>query len=170
MKKLKLDLKNCYGIQKLERDFDFSNNETYAIYAPNGVMKTSFAKTFKDLSLGLNSKDLIFPERETIREIKKEDGSDVTKEEIFVVEPYNENFNSEKMSTLLVNKELKGRYDEIHLKIDEEKDRLIKELKILSGLRDDTEKEISQTFTSEDNRLFDSLGRVETEVTDPLEH
>jgi len=168
MKKLKLDLKNCYGIQKLEKDFDFSNNETYAIYAPNGVMKTSFAKTFKDLSLGLNSKDLIFPERETIREIKKEDDMDVTKEEIFVVEPYNEYFNSEKMSTLLVNKELKGRYDEIHLKIDEEKDRLIKELKTLSGLRDDTEKEISRTFTSEDHRLYDSLGRVEKEVTDAL--
>jgi len=169
MKKLKINLKNCYGIQKLEKDFDFSNNETYAIYAPNGVMKTSFAKTFKDLSLGLNSKDLIFPERETTREIKKEDDSDVTKEEIFVVEPYNEYFNSEKMSTLLVNKELKGRYDEIHLKIDEEKDRLIKELKTLSGLRDDTEKEISRTFTSEDHRLYDSLGRVEKEVADALE-
>jgi len=169
MNQLKINLKNCYGIKKLEKDFDFLSNGTYAIYAPNGVMKTSFAKTFKDLSLGLNSKDLIFPERETIREIKKEDGSDVTKEEIFVVEPYNENFNSEKMSTLLVNKELKGRYDEIHLKIDEEKDRLLKELRILSGLRDDTEEEISRTFTSEDNRLFDSLGRVEKEVTDTSE-
>jgi len=166
MNQLKLNLKNCYGIKKLEKDFDFSSNGTYAIYAPNGVMKTSFAKTFKDLSLGSNSKDLIFPERETIREIKKEDGSDVTKEEIFVVEPYNENFNSEKMSTLLVNKELKGRYDEIHLKIDEEKDRLLKELRNLSGLRDDAEEEISKTFTSENDRLFDSLGRVEKEVMD----
>src|SRR3989344_3210247 len=169
MKSLKLKLQNCYGIKKLEKDFDFSSNGTYAIYAPNGVMKTSFAKTFKDLSLGLDSKDLIFPERETSREIKKEDGSDVTNEEVFVVEPYNENFNSEKMSTLLVNKELKGKYDEIHLKIDEEKDRLLKELKNLSGLRDDTEEEISRTFTSENYRLFDSLGRVEKEVTDSSE-
>lgn len=166
MKNLKLKLQNCYGIKKLEKDFDFSSNGTYAIYAPNGVMKTSFAKTFKDLSLGLNSKDLIFPERETIREIKKEDNSDVAKEEIFVVEPYNENFNSEKMSTLLVNKELKSKYDEIHLKIDEEKDRLLKELRNLSGLRDDAEEEISKTFTSENDRLFDSLGRVEKEVMD----
>src|SRR3989338_11388461 len=138
MNQLKINLKNFYGIKQIEKDFDFLRNGTYAIYAPNGVMKTSFAKTFKDLSLGLNSKDLIFPERETIREIKKEDGNNVTKEEIFVVEPYNENFNSEKMSTLLVNKELKARYDEIHLKIDEEKDKLLKELKILSGLRDNT--------------------------------
>ena len=169
MKEIHLKLINCYGIKKLEKDFDFLDNDTYAIYAPNGVMKTSFAKTFKDLSLGLNSKDLIFPERETSREIKKEDGSDVTREEIFVVEPYNENFNSEKISTLLVNKELKGKYDEIHLKIDEEKDRLLKELRNLSGLRDDTEEEISRTFTSENYRLFDSLGRVEKEVTDTSE-
>lgn len=89
MKKKQLTLTNCYGIKKLEKDFDFSKNDTNAIYAPNGVMKTSFAKTFKDLSLGLKPKDLIFPERETICEIKKEDGSDVTKEEVFVVEPYN---------------------------------------------------------------------------------
>lgn len=169
MKELKIILKNCYGIKKLEKDFNFSANGTYAIYAPNGVMKTSFAKTFRDLSLGLNSMDLIFPKRETIREIKKEDGSDVGKEKIFVVEPYNENFNSEKMSTLLVNKELKGRYDKIHLKIDEEKDKLLKELRNLSGLQSDAEEEISRTFTSENGRLFDSLGLVEKEVEDSSE-
>ena len=166
MNKLQIKLENCYGIKKLEKEFDFSSSKTFAIYAPNGVMKTSFAKTFRDLSNGEDSKDLIFPDRNTIREIKKEDGSDVTKDEIFVVEPYNEDFNSEKMSTLLVNKELKARYDEIHLKIDGEKDRLLKELKILSGLRDNAEEEISRTFTSENDRLFDSLERVEKEVTD----
>lgn len=169
MNQLKINLKNCYGIKKLEKDFDFSSNGTYAIYAPNGVMKTSFAKTFKDLSLGLNSKDLIFPERETVREIKKEDGSDLSKENIFVVEPYNENFNSEKMSTLLVNQELKGKYDEIHLKIDEEKNRLLKELKTLSGLRNEIEEEVSKTFTSDKNKLFVSLERIEKEVTDSSE-
>jgi hypothetical protein len=164
MEKIQLKLENCYGIKKLEKIFDFLSNGTYAIYAPNGVMKTSFAKTFKDLGLGLNSKDLIFPERVTVRDIKKENGGNLAKEEVFVVEPYNEDFNSQKMSTLLVNKELKSTYDKIHLKIDEEKDKLLKELKKLSGLRDNIEEEISLTFTSEINRLFDSLGRVEKEV------
>ncbi|RZD16027.1 MAG: hypothetical protein EVJ46_07480 [Candidatus Acididesulfobacter guangdongensis] len=171
MEKIQLKLKNCYGIKKLEKEFDFSgdntsHHNTYAIYAPNGVMKTSFAKTFQDLSFGSNSEDIVFPERETIREIKKEDGSDLVKEEIFVIEAYNEAFTSEKMSTLLVNKELKNKYDKIYLGIDEEKERLLRELKNLSGLRNNIEKEISKTFTSEDNRLFDSLGRVEKEVMD----
>ena len=66
MSSLKINLKNCYGIKKIEKEFDFSHNNTFAIYAPNGVMKTSFAKTFKDLSLNLLSKDLIFTERETV--------------------------------------------------------------------------------------------------------
>lgn len=169
MNKLQINLENCYGIKRLKKEFDFSSSKTFAIYAPNGVMKTSFAKTFVDLRNGEISKDLIFQDRKTIREIKKEDGRDITKEQVFVVEPYNADFNSEKMSTLLVNKELKGRYDEIHLNIDKEKDNLLKELKLLSGLRDDIEKEISVTFTSVDDKLFVSLERVENEVVDRSE-
>ncbi len=146
MKKLKLKLQNCYGIKRLEKDFDFSKGSTCAVYAPNGVMKTSFAKTFEDLRLGRPSKDLIFPGRVTVREIIKEDGSEVSKNEVFVIEPHMEDFSSEKISTLLVNKELKDKYDSIHVKIDEEKSKLLKELKRLSGLRDDIEIEISETF------------------------
>ena len=45
IEKVKLALLNCYGIQKLEHTFEFvPNNMPVAIYAPNGVMKTSLAK------------------------------------------------------------------------------------------------------------------------------
>jgi len=167
--KIKVSLQNCYGIKRLEKEFNFTTSKTFAIYAPNGVMKTSFAKTFKDLEDGLNSKDLIFPERETLGAITKGDGSIIEKKEVFVIEPYNEDFNSERISTLLVNKELKKRYDDIHLKIDEEKDKLLKELKDMSGLRNEIEKEISETFTNDTNKLFISLDRVEKEVADSSE-
>ncbi|MFC1905179.1 hypothetical protein ACFLXL_00025 [Chloroflexota bacterium] len=99
-------------------------------------MKTSFAKTFLDLSNGEDSRDLIYPDRKTLRKIIKDDNSDIDKEQVFVVTPYQQDFQSEKMSTLLVNKELKNKYDQIHLKIDEEKNKLLRELKKLSGLRD----------------------------------
>ena len=56
MNKTSIKLKNCYGIPSLEYEFDFSQHTTYVIYAPNGVMKTSFAKTFKDLSKNQESK------------------------------------------------------------------------------------------------------------------
>jgi len=36
--------------QKLKCNFDFTKKSTYSIYAPNGIMKTSFANTFMDLS------------------------------------------------------------------------------------------------------------------------
>ncbi len=45
MKKLDIKLENCYGIGKLEYSFDFSYSNTHLIYAPNGTMKSSFAKT-----------------------------------------------------------------------------------------------------------------------------
>ena len=166
MNTLKINLRNCYGIKKLEKEFDFSQRNTYAIYAPNGVMKTSFAKTFRDLSNGVDSKDLMFPKRKTVREIKKEDNSNIVEKEIFVVERYMEDFNSEKISTLLVNKKLKNKYDKIHIKIEEKKDRLLKELKILSGLRKDIEKEISETFTNTDDELFISLAGTKEKVFD----
>lgn len=50
--KINLNLQNCYGIKKLKKELDFSSSKTVAIYAPNGVMKTSFAKTFSDLFNG----------------------------------------------------------------------------------------------------------------------
>jgi hypothetical protein len=69
-------------------------------------MKTSFAKTFDNYSKNKETTDLVFPERLTTREIIA-DGKDVSPEKIFVIEPYNENYQSEKISTLLANKELK---------------------------------------------------------------
>jgi hypothetical protein len=62
MRRLKIDFEYCYGIRKLEYEFYF-RNRTFAIYAPNGVMKTSFAKVFQDFSNNEASKDLAFPNR-----------------------------------------------------------------------------------------------------------
>ena len=57
MQTLKIDLENCYGIKKLNIKFDFSEQRVYAIYAPNGVMKSSLAQTFEDESVGATSAD-----------------------------------------------------------------------------------------------------------------
>ena len=49
MKSIKVKLENCYGINKLDHEFVFDTDQhTFSIYAPNGVMKTSLAKTFED--------------------------------------------------------------------------------------------------------------------------
>ena len=45
MNNLNVELENCYGIKKLQVQFDFSQHKAYAIFAPNGTMKTSLGWT-----------------------------------------------------------------------------------------------------------------------------
>ena len=49
MKKVTVTAEHCYGIPMLVHTFDFSNNNApVVIYAPNGLMKTSLAKSARD--------------------------------------------------------------------------------------------------------------------------
>src|ERR1017187_10499160 len=112
MKKLTVELENCYGIKKHSYSFCFDDkHRTYAIYAPNGSMKTSFANTFRDYSLSQESSDLIFTDRVTKRTITEEGGK-LEPEQVFVLEPRSTDYSSKKTSTLLVNKSLKKQYDD----------------------------------------------------------
>ena len=134
MNKIKIKFENCYGISQLNHEFDFNNTKAFSIYAPNGFMKTSFSKTFSDISKGKASGDLIFPERATIRSVQDESGSELNDKNIFVIDPYNEEFNSDKTSLLLVNQTIKKKYDDELQKINDKKESLIKIVKQLSGL------------------------------------
>jgi len=164
MEKLKIQLENCYGIKNLNEELDFSSGNSFAIYAPNGVMKTSFAKAFQDLSNEKESEDRIFRDRQTIRIVNDENDIAITKEKVFVIVPYSEEFKSEKLSTLLANKGLKEEYDRINRSIKEKKDLLIKELKASSGLTKDIEETISDVFTHSPKDFFKAMGRLESEV------
>ena len=133
MENLTVKFEYCYGIKKLEYKFGFSS-KTFAIYAPNGVMKTSFTKTFHDIARGDITKDLAFPERETVRDVKRDDTHDLDSECLLVIEHYNDDYQSDKISTLLANRRLKSEYDEIHKNIDKAKSAFEKKLKQLAGL------------------------------------
>ncbi|NKQ39562.1 MAG: hypothetical protein HF967_08895 [Methanosarcinales archaeon] len=150
MNKLKINFENCYGIKKLDYEFDFNKCKTYAIYAPNGSMKTSFAKTFLDLSRKENSKDSIHENLETIRNIKDEMNNEIESESIFVINSYDEEFSSEKVSTLVANNPLRKDYEKIMLKIDSSKQSLILSLKNdVNTKKKDIESEIKNTFNKE---------------------
>lgn len=169
MEKLNILLENCYGIKKLETSFDFSEEHSFLIYAPNGAMKTSLANTFSDLANNTPSKDRIFPSRIPKREIKKENGQDLMPSEVFVIDSYNDSFESKKVSTLLVNKSLKDKYDSIHEEIDKGKDKLTNELNKLSGLRSGVEDEISDAFTHKVEPFLVALESVKPRVMDKTE-
>ncbi|MFA6660772.1 MAG: hypothetical protein WCS62_04110 [Bacilli bacterium] len=164
MNKLKIKFQYCYGIKKLEKEFNFSNR-TFSMYAPNGSMKTSFAKTFDDYSKEKETKDLAFPNRTTIREIFSDDNP-INSENIFVIEPYNQDYQSEKISTLLANKELKEEYENIHKDIDKSKNELIKKLKQLSGLsgRKDSIEDVAKSIFNK--KFFDLIIELEDFVSE----
>ncbi len=165
MKNLAIHFENCYGIKKLEYSFDFAKKNAYSIYAQNGFMKTSFSKTFLDLSENRDSVDLIFPDRVSTRNIKDDAGADLAAECIFVIQPYNESFQSDKASILLVNEKLRNKYDNALKKIDERKQRLLKILKEVAGLTSrasSAETELLQCF--EESSFFTLIENLESQV------
>ncbi|WP_199099898.1 phage infection protein [Dyella sp. ASV21] len=165
MKTVSIDLENCYGIKKLQANFDFSKAKACAIYAPNGSMKSSLAQTFQDVAEGAASKDRIFPARACKREVKDESGADLPKESVLVVRPYDEILGySAKTSTLLVNPALRKEYEVLHAEIDVAKEALMKALKEQSGSKKDIEKELSTTFTARDDKFYVALNCIKDEV------
>jgi hypothetical protein len=165
MKTLKIDLENCYGIRKLKKDFDFSRQRVFAIYAPNGAMKTSLARTFMDVKEGVSSKDRIFAGRQSVRKITDEVDTEISKEKVFVIRPYDEEFgHTEKTSTLLVDSTLRKEYEQLHAEIESSKKTFLQSLRELSKSKKDIEKEISSAFTRVDSEFYKALVRVKEEV------
>ncbi len=164
MDRVKIDLKNCYGIKSVTKDFDFSKSSAYAIYAPNGVMKSSLARTFQDAADGNPSEDRIFPARATSRRITDENGKIIEGTRILVVFPYDEEFGpTEGTSTLLVDAKLRKEYEQLHSAIDQAKAALLKAVREQADSKRNFAQEIASAFTSGDD--FDiAVGRVRAEL------
>lgn len=170
MDRVTVDLENCYGIAKLEHVFDFTtkgNKGAFALYAPNGVMKSSLAETFKDASVPQPSKDRIFPKRKTSRKITDDAGKEIEGERILVVLPYDPEFGpTEKTATLLINDKLRKEYEALHAQIEDAKSALVKAVRQQAGStpRRDFEEEISTAFALAPGLFEDAVARVKREV------
>lgn len=165
MQKLKIDLENCYGIKKLNVEFNFTKCQVAAVYAPNGAMKSSLANTFQALADGKQPIDRFFPGRATTCSVVDENGVAIKPEEILVVRPYDESFgHSAKTSALLVNATLRDEYERLHADLDASKAEFVKALKATSGSKRDLEAEISSTFTPTNDQFYVALARVKDEV------
>lgn len=169
MKKLQIDFTHCYGIKRLRHTFDFSKSKGFAVYAQNGSMKTSFAKTFGDYMQGIDTTDRIYPDRKTTRKIQNESGSDIDPESIFVIKPIDEEFRSDKESLLLANKELRQQYEDTYKLIDEAKDPLLSKLKKQSGVSKDLEGEVADAFYHDRSKFLNTVERVRPDVSEAKE-
>ncbi|OJV62809.1 MAG: hypothetical protein BGO41_09325 [Clostridiales bacterium 38-18] len=170
MKTINIEIENCYGISKLEYKFDYPQNQnTYVIYAPNGVMKTSFAKVFDDYSKELPSGDLINTSLTSIRKFTDENELEINKDSVFVIKPYDDTFESNKTSTLLVKKELKDKYENIYNVINNKKKSLISDLSKKSEYKSEIEIEIISTFSEYGNDFFKVLKKLKSVITNNVD-
>lgn len=154
---LKIELKNCYGIKQFNHTFSFKSGRAHLIYAPNGSMKTSFAKTLRFFSKQEKTapKDSIFTDRETTYSITI-GGENVSSEQLFVFNGEDDIDSSESFVNFLASAELKRRYDEIYALLTKEKDDLITKLKSISQ-SSDCEKEIVESFANDENETIFSI-------------
>lgn len=165
MEKMNVALKNCHGIRELDAAFSFEKGNAVAVYAPNGTMKTSFARTFKDLAGGQGTADHMFPTRETERSVTDENGDDLDPSDVVVVLSYDEELGpTESTSTLLVNPELRKEYEGLQVDLLDARDELVAALKTQSGTKQDVASALSRVFTQQNDRFFEALVRISYEV------
>ncbi len=150
---LKCELKNCYGIESFNQEFDFTTNKTFVIYASNGVMKTSFARTFAALQNGIKTKEEIHNKISTA--IITINDVSISQEEIFVINPYIETYEFTNVSTLLVDECSKKEYETEINKILILKTSLLSKLNKISGIKvAELESLIMKDFDRDDNDDF----------------
>ena len=125
-----MKMEHCYGIRSLNYSFAFSDSggSVVAIYAPNGSMKTSMAESLKRYSEGKDPEDRVNSNVIPKISVENQDGNEITKETIFVVDSFDEKFRSKKISTLLASDDLKKRYDEIFNNVENKRNALLKNL------------------------------------------
>lgn len=165
MKEVRVDFKNCHGIRELASTLDFKGKSAIAIYAPNGTMKTSFAKTFADLQNERDSVDAVFPDRPSTRVVTDETGRQLSSNEVVVVLSYVENIApTESTSTLLVNAALRKEYESLQIELVEARDDLLEAVKSTAGSKAEVAPLISKSITKKDENLYVALTRVEGEL------
>jgi hypothetical protein len=158
MKKLNVDFENCFGIGKLNHEFKFEDlkSNTFLIYAPNGTMKTSFARTFDIVSkneLKKNPCDRIYTNKNSKYDILVDD-SIMNPENILVLNAEDNSFDaSNKVSSFLASKELKKQYDEIYSDLNNQKNEYLKKLKTVSQSTD-CETELVNSFSENSTNTF----------------
>jgi hypothetical protein len=152
MDSLKLQLSNCYGIASLDEELNFSGRKkTNAIYAPNGLMKTSFSKTFEALSKGEQPTDERFPSRTTTC-LVEDDGVRIDKDKIYVLKSNIDiSSDTDSVTNILINQATKTRYDALVKDLSRIQAKLINALNKKSKVRkSNVEDQLGKDFHKSD--------------------
>jgi len=167
MDSLKINLENCYGINKLVHEFKFSESKVQLVYAPNGMMKSSLAQTFEDITEGKTSMDRIFKSRPNSRTITV-DGSPIQPEDIFVIQRMREPTFKD-ASTILANAALRERYMTLNEKVLSSKTEFLNMLQPFFGIRGNLiELELNSVFGIGIYELLKQFKDQIEEISDPI--
>lgn len=147
MQELKLDLENCYGIKKMEETIDYSNNNVAIIYAPNGTMKSSLAKTFEAIKDDRQVEEKIYGFK-SLCSITDEENVAVLKEQIIVINPFDENA-FEDQGLLMANDQLRKEYLNIHNSIESKKESLYSKIKEKFGYSNRNNFDVKNTMLND---------------------
>ena len=158
MEKINVDLQNCFGIQEMHHEFDFHGDNIIAIYARNGLMKTSFAKTFQKIQANKTDDicDAIFGDAGNMT--VKIDDRDIVSDDVFVIKSFESSYESD-ITTLLVKDTIKERLSDV-LKA---RDKLFKALEKTSGLKIKKTAGGKATYELE-TALIEDFGFTETSI------
>ena len=167
--KIKFDFERCFGIEKLEKEFDFNDKQAVAvIYAPNGMMKSSFARTCEEMSKMGTAKpkrgkavaaaevdpicDRLNPDVGSKHDILV-DGTPISPECIFVADPDQVMFDaSQQVTDFLASKTLKDEYDHIVGLLEKARKEFVKAVGSNNvSQSSDCDKEIAEAFLGDEN-------------------
>lgn len=164
--KLKFALQNCYGIGELNHEIDYTDNNIAVIYAPNGTMKTSLAKTMTTLLANKQPCDDFYPDRVSTAAITIDDAA-INKTNTYVFQSDDTTDGTKQISTFLANAGLKNEYDAIYSLLDAAKRNLKRQVKNLAHSTDCEEEILAAFKTSDEDNYFDCLLMIEPELADP---
>lgn len=167
MNELDIHIENCYGIKELKHKFNFENSKAHIVYAPNGVMKSSFALTLDDIAEGKTSKDRIFSDRINHRDVKI-DNLPISPEQIFVIQRM-KSVDFKEASTILANESLKKEYDLLNSNLNESKNSFLQLIQPLLGIKQNQiESELEVVFEKDLFDLFKTHASTIDSIVDPL--
>lgn len=138
MKQLHVNLKHCYGIGQLDQIFSFeqdksrdpndiTNGHVNVLYARNGVMKTSFARTIQKYISKETPVDKVRNHTPEVS-IQDEFGKAVPRESIYVATSDDMNPKFDKLHELLGDKRAQQEYAELMASIEDAESQLFKQL------------------------------------------
>ena len=170
MQALKLDLENCYGIKKMNETIDYSNNNVAIIYAPNGTMKSSLAKTFEAIRDDRQVEEKIYGFKSSCS-ISDEDNVAISKEQIIVINPFYENAY-EGQGLLMANEPLRKAYLNIHDSIELKKESLYSKIKEKFGYSNRNNFDVKNTMLNDwgltVKKEYDCLIKIKELLHDPM--